>query len=225
MSRLPPGPTLYVLWAACSIGFSLILAGRSPESVTRILVLGFLVGQMLAVPLLRHFLPRSSPRTRFVVLAMFLAAAVEGFHMLSSPVFASLIVTRDTPPAQALANYALDLLFTLPAYLVIFTVIWLFISRHHFPPWPYALIVGFAQTIGDGGLFYFAGAPAMLAFLPYPMSNYHAINVLPFLAVRGSLRSSRPFTARSYLVIPAIVGVYLASGVLIRAVGRLAGIE
>ncbi|MCM8595774.1 hypothetical protein [Accumulibacter sp.] len=216
---------MYVLWAGCSIGFALIVAGLSPESVTRILVLGFLAGQLLALPLLGRFLPRSSPRHRFVVLAMFLAAAVEGFHMISSPVFASLIVTRATPPAQALANYALDLLFTLPAYLVIFTVIWLFISRHHFPLWAYVLIVGFAQTIGDGGLFYFAGAPAMLAFLPYPMSNYHAINVLPFLAVRGSLRSIRPLTARSYLVIPVIVAAYLASGALIRAVGRLSEFE
>lgn len=219
------GPKLYVAWATLAVGGSIALAGLTAESVTRLLVLGFLGAQLVFRESLAAALPSLAPRARFVVMGTLLAAVVEGFHMISTPVFPSLRVGRGTPPLQALESFALDLLFTVPAYLVIFSVICFFVSRYRYGTWAYVVVMGFAQAIGDGGLFFFASAPAMLVFLPYPMTNYHAVNVLPFLAVRGQLDPERPSSARSWLVVPAVVGTYLVCGALIKAAGRWSGLE
>jgi hypothetical protein len=138
---VPGGPALYVLWSALAIGGSIALAGLNPESVTRLLVLAFLVAQLA----FRERFAGASPRL--------------------------------------------------------------------------------AQTIGDGGLFFFANAPAMLVFLPYPMSNYHAVNVLPFLAARDRLDPGRPVGATARAVVPAVVATYLVCGALIQAAGRWAGLR
>lgn len=217
-------PRLYCAWAAVSIAFSLALAGPSAESVTRVLVLLFLLLQVVARERLASCVAGLKPYSRFVLLGTLLAAVVEGFHMISQPVFPLLRVTRSTSLPDALGLYALDLLFTTPAYLVIFTVIWRFVSRYEYSPWHYALVMGFGQVIGDGGLFFFAAAPAMLLFLPYPMSNYHAVNVLPYLAVRDELPPGRQAVRLRYLAIPGLVATYLACGAVIQWVGRLAGL-
>jgi len=223
--RSRTGATFYILWAALAVGGSIALAGLTAESVTRLLVLGFLGVQLAFREHLAAALPALAPGARFVALGTLLAAVVEGFHMISTPVFLSLRVGRGTPPVRALEAWALDLLFTVPAYLVIFTVIWLFVSRYRYGTWTYVVVMGFAQAIGDGGLFFFANAPAMLVFLPYPMTNYHAVNVLPFLAVRDGLEPGRPAGVRAWLVVPAVVGTYLVCGALIRIAGRACGLE
>ncbi|HEY3351253.1 MAG TPA: hypothetical protein VGM13_15870 [Thermoanaerobaculia bacterium] len=41
------GPKLYVLWAALAIALSISVAGLTAESVTRLLVIGFLFAQVL----------------------------------------------------------------------------------------------------------------------------------------------------------------------------------
>ena len=219
------GARLYVAWAAAAIGGSIALAGLTAESVTRLLVVGFLLLQLVFRKRLAASFPALAPGTRFVVMGTLLAAVVEGFHMISTPVFLSLRVGRGTPPLSALGAWALDLFFTVPAYLVIFTVVWLFVSRYRYETWTYVVVTGFAQAIGDGGLFFFANAPALLVFLPYPMTNYHAVNVLPFLAVRDQLDPARPSSARSWLVVPTVVGTYLVCGALIKAAGRWSGLE
>ena len=219
------GPTLYCLWAAGAIGLAIALAGLTPESVTRLLVIAFLFVQIALRSKLAKALPSLAPRLRFVVLGTLLAAVVEGFHMISSPVFLSLRIGRDTPPAQGLKFYELDLLFTVPAYLVIFSVIWFFVDRYRYATWPYVVVMGFAQAMGDGGVFFFANAPALLAFVPYPMTNYHAINVIPFLAVRDGLRPGRTGGARAWLVVPAVIATYLVCGAVIKALGRRLGLE
>jgi len=219
------GPVLYCLWASCAIGLSIALAGLSSESVTRLLVIAFLFGQILWRSALVKAFPQLAPKTRFMTLGTVLACVVEGFHMISMPVFPSLRIGWDTPVAQGLVYYALDLLFTVPAYLVIFAAIWHFIQRHHFTLWRYILVMGLAQALGDGGLFFFLNAPAMLVFLPYPMTNYHAINVIPFLAVRGDLGHGRPAGIGSYLAIPGVVGTYLVCGATIKLLGRHFGLE
>jgi hypothetical protein len=222
--RIPLGPALYVLWSALAIGGSIALAGMNAESVTRLLVLAFLLAQLALRERLADAFSGLAPKIRFVVLGTLLAAAVEGFHMISTPVFLSLRVGRGTPPARALASYGLDLLFTVPAYLAIFSVIAFFVFRYRYGTWAYVVGVGFAQAIGDGGLFFFANAPAMLVFLPYPMSNYHAVNVLPYLAVRGGLHPARRGGAAAWAVVPAVVATYLVCGAAIQAVGRWAGL-
>jgi hypothetical protein len=143
--------------------------------------------------------------------------------MFSKPVFDSLLVTRHTPLLSGILNYGIDLIFTIPAYLLIFLVIWLFVARYYLPLWPYILIFGAAQMFGDGGLFYFVSTPAMLAFLPYPMSSYHAMNVLPFLTVRETLPTGSCLSRQVYFAVPAIIAVYLVCGSLILFLGQSFG--
>ena len=218
-------PALYCLWAAFAICSAIAFSGFSAESVTRLLVIVFLFGQIALRSMLVKALPRLAPKTRFIVLGTVLAAVVEGFHMISTPVFLSLRVGSDTSFAQGLINYAFDLLFTVPAYLVIFSVIWSFVSRYRYSLWQYVVVMGLGQTLGDGGLLYFLNAPAMLLFLPYPMTNYHAINVIPFLAVHDDLKCDRPASAWMCLAVPGLIGIYFICGVIIKLLGRFFGIE
>lgn len=218
------GPALYSVWAIVTIGLSIGVSGLSPESVTRLLVIALLLGELALRPMLVDALPALASRTRFLVLGTLLAAAVEGMHMISMPVFLALRIDRETSFAEGLVRYALDLLFTLPAYVVIFSLLWFFIIRYRYTLWNYILVMGLAQTLGDGGLFFFIDAPAMLFFLPYPMTNYHAINIIPFLAVRDHLPPARSISAGRYLAIPALIGAYLVCGAIIKLVGRSLGL-
>jgi len=219
------GPALYCLWATLAIGLSLAVAGLTPESITRLLVVAFLFGQIAARSQLVKLFPGLAPRTRFIALGTGLAAVVEGFHMISKPVFASLRIGPATSFGQGVFYYALDLLFTVPAYLVILAVIWHFINRYQFTFWQYVLVMGLAQALGDGGLFFFLNAPALLVFLPYPMTNYHAMNVIPFLAVRDQLRPQRPRSGYAYVAIPVLLVTYFVCGALIKVLGRSLGLE
>lgn len=219
------GPGLYCLWATLAIGLAIALAGLSSESMTRLLVMVFLFSQIALRSLLIKALPGFAPKTRFIVLGIALAAVVEGFHMISMPVFPSLLIDRDTSFAQGLVFYAIDLLFTVPAYFVIFSAIWHFINQYHYTLWHYIVVMGLGQTLGDGGLFYFLNAPAMLFFLPYPMTNYHAINVIPFLAVRDHLKDARSASTLTYLAIPGLIGAYFICGAIIKLLGRVFGLE
>lgn len=218
-------PKLYCLWATISICLAIAVAGLSDESITRILVIIFLLCQIPLRTVLVKALSWLSPKTRFVVLGTLLAAVVEGFHMISKPVFLSLQITRNTSFMHGLTNYALDLVFTVPAYLVIFSVMWWFVNRYEYKFWQYVVVIGMAQALGDGGIFFFIAAPPMLLFLPYPMTNYHAINVIPFLAVQDNLNEKRIPSSYSYLAIPAIIGTYLVCGAIIKVFGRAFGLE
>lgn len=217
-------PAAYVTWAALSIGGAVAISGLNAEAVTRLLTVAFLLGQLLLRGPMTAARPRAAPAARFVLLGTMLACVVEGFHMISTPVFASLRIARGTPLGAAGARYAADLLLTVPAYLVIFRLIWAFLRRYHYTPWQYIAAVGLGQVLGDGGIYFFAAQPAMLLFLPYPLTNYHAINVLPFLATRAQLPAERADSPRRWLVIPALIALYFVCGALIRVVGRRAGL-
>lgn len=219
------GPALYCLWATIAIGLAIAVGGLSSENITRLLVLVFLFVQIAWRSLWVKSLAWMAPKARFIALGTFLAAVVEGFHMISMPVFSSLRIGWDTPLTQGLLYYALDLIFTVPAYLAIFSAIWYLINRYHYPLWHYVVVMGLAQALGDGGLFFFFNAPAMLLFLPYPMTNYHAINVVPFLAVRDRLSDRRLPIAFTYLAIPGIIATYLGCGAIVKLLGRFFGLE
>lgn len=223
--RFGIGARLYCLWAAIAIGLSVAAAGLTAETVTRLCVLAFIVAQYVFRAALVKALPALAPRTRFIVMACVLAAVVEGFHMISKPVYPSLVIGWETPPAEALRRYALDLVATLPAYVVIFAVIWYFINRYRYGFWSYVVLMGLGQALGDGGIFFFAEAPQLLVFLPYPMTNYHAVNVIPFLAVRGALAPARDARGWPWLAVPALIGTYLVCGAVIKLAGRAAGLD
>lgn len=223
--RFGIGARLYCLWAVTAIGVSMVLAGPIAETITRLLVLAFIAAQYVFRAALVNALPRLAPRTRFVAMGVLLAAVVEGFHMISKPVYSSLLVGPDTSPADALRFYAIDLLVTTPAYVVIFAVIWFLINRYHYGLWSYIVTMGLGQALGDGGVFFFAAAPQMLAFLPYPMTNYHACNVLPFVATRDALPAARAAGWRSWIAVLVLIAVYLVCGSLIKLAGRAAGLD
>lgn len=223
--RFGIGAKLYCMWAAISIGLSIVLAGPTTETITRVLVLAFIAGQYVIRARLVNALPKLAPRARFITMGVLLAAVVEGFHMISKPVYSSLVVGLDTPPSDALRFYAIDLLVTTPAYVVIFAVIWFFINRYHYALWSYIVVMGLGQALGDGGVFFFAAAPQLLVFLPYPMTNYHACNVLPFVATRDALPVARAAGRRSWVAVPALIAVYLVCGSFIKLAGRAAGLD
>lgn len=150
---------------------------------------------------------------------------VEGFHMISMPVFLSLRIGWNTSLLQGSLQYALDLIFTVPAYIVIFSVIWYFINRYKYTLWQYVFVMGLAQALGDGGLFFFLGAPSMIFFLPYPMTNYHAINIIPFLSVRDRLSQERSSGAFAYFAIPGVIGTYFICGAIVKFLGKSLGLE
>ena len=222
VSRAPGWPAVYCAWAAIAIATSLALAGLNAESVTRVLVLAFLALQLACRGFVVRAVAWMAPRTRFIVTGTLLAAIVEGVHMISTPVFLSLRVDRTTPVLRALENYGTDLAFTIPAYIVIFGVIWWCLTHYRFTTWRYVFVMALAQALGDGGLFFFAASPGMLLFLPYPMTNYHAVNVVPYLSVRGELPPSRR-PHGSLVALVAVIATYLACGAAIRLVGTALG--
>jgi hypothetical protein len=71
----------------------------------------------------------------------------------------------------------------------------------------------------------FVGEPHMLAFLPYPMSNEHAMNLMPFLAVSAQLPQGRSAGWRRFLVILVVVLTYLVCGALIGLAGAATGLH
>ncbi len=145
-------PKLYTAWALVAIGLSLVAGGLKAENVTRLAVITFLGLQIPLRDRLTRALPGLAPRTRFVLMGMLLAAVVEAFHMNSMPVFLSLRIDDHTPWLQGLMAYGLDLLFTEPAYLVIFLVIWRFIRLYRYTFWQYVFVMGLGQTATDFAL-------------------------------------------------------------------------
>jgi hypothetical protein len=214
----------WCVWSALAIALSVAVGGLSRENVTRLCVIGFLVVQAPFARVLERARV-GSPRVRFVLLATLLAAVVEGFHMTSMPVFPSLRVDLDTPVAEAARRYLVDLAFTVPAYLVIFNVLFEYVSRVQFSALEYAFIAALGQALGDGGLFFFVAAPPMVAFLPYPMTNYVACNLLPWFAIRAELSPPPRSAWVRWALVPALVATYFVNGALIKVAGRALGLS
>jgi hypothetical protein len=149
------------------------------------------------------------------------AMAVEMFYMISKPLSASLLVTSSMPPSQAARNTAVDLVLTLPAYVIIFFVIWLLERRFHYSPFSFFSLMALGQALGDGGAFFLTN-PGALVLIPCVMLNYWAMNFVPYLVTRGNIPQDRNWRA---IVLP-LVGLpiaYFATGGIIMAVGRKLG--
>lgn len=220
-----PLPALYCLWAFLVLLIAFMAGGFSAENCTRGLVIIFLLWQVIERDRLVKLFSWLNPRWKFVMQGTLLAAVVEGFHMISVPVFKAVRFTSEMSAGQMLTAYVVDLVFTVPAYLVIFNLIWYFINRYQYSLWKYIILMGIGQMLGDGGLPFFLAAPPMILFLPYPTTNYHAVNLIPFLAVRDSLNPAREKSAKAYLVVPALIATYFLCGCCIRIVGSCFGYE
>jgi len=86
-------------------------------------------------------------------------------------------------------------------YVVVFLVIWHFINKYKFVLWEYVLFIGLGQALGDGGFFFIAN-PFALIMLPYVMISYHAMNIVPFLAIKDNL--SPKSNSKLRFIIPPI---------------------
>lgn len=206
---------IYLAWAVVVFSIVFWKDGLNPENLTHIGVLAFLAIALVLYRVSKKETGVRNPRLFFITRCALFAAIVEGFYMISNPVFPSLRITAAMPFAQVIRNYSIDLLFTIPAYFLIFYVIWRLINKFHYRIWEYVIIMALGQALGDGirGFFY---QPGLLLLLPYVMVNYHAMNVVPYLKVKNSLVGEG---SKSFLrfVVPIILlpAVYLFSGLII----------
>jgi len=146
---------------------------------------------------------------------------VEGFYMITTPVLPSLRIVAGMTAHHMVVNYLIDLSFTIPAYVFIFNVIWRLIKTYSYRPWEYAILFALGQALGDGSRTFLFN-PGLLAFLPYIMINYHAMNVAPFLSIRENLQSQpRDGLWKWFVPILFIVGAYLVSGLAIYSVAAI----
>ena len=141
--------------------------------------------------------------------------------MISRPLSPSLIITSGMAPAQMFHNYAIDALFTTPAYFVIFWVIWKIITRYRYTLWEYVVFISLGQALGDG-MTYFSANIAQLFLIPYIMVNYQAMNVVPFLLVRSNIQPHHNAGTIKKLIVPLVIipAVYFVAGAVILTIGR-----
>lgn len=205
---------LYVLWAVLT--FTLVFAKNrlSADNVTHlgIIVFFFVTLWIGRLEKNRHI---ANAKLFFIVRYVCYAAVVEGFYMITEPVLHSLRITSGMAINRMVKNYAIDLSFTLPAYVLIAYVVWRLASKYDYGPWDYSILVAIGQALGDGNRAFLA-KPTLLVFLPYVMINYHAMNLAPFLAIEKNLPKTRDRGPWKWVApIVVVVGVYLICGLAI----------
>ena len=130
---------LYLFWAIPAIMIALMAGKASPENLTRIMVVAFLLVQIALRKRLSGFGARFTPAVRFVLGGIILACIVEGFHMISTPVFPAVKVFPTTTAAEAVKFLIIDLVDRVPAYVVIFSESWDFAKRFEYTTLKYVL--------------------------------------------------------------------------------------
>lgn len=214
---------VYGAWATLLVLAVLAREGLSANNVTRLLVVAYLLAGLGWYALTRRHTVRQGSAA-FVLRCTASALAVELFYMPSRPVFAALRWTRATPVATLAKHALIDLAFTAPAYLVIFSVCWLLLRRYRYRVAEYALLFSLGQALGDGNAFFVAN-PGALWLAPWVMLNYQAINVVPYLRARPHLAGERSSAARLVAPLVAIPATYWVMGACIKLVGRRLGLE
>lgn len=175
-------PKIYIVWFVVSL---LIVFGAgkfSNDNITHIILLIILILSLYVF----KFLKPKNPGRFFIVSCVILASLGEGTYMISKPVRDYLIITKDSTVAQFFHNYAIDLILTVPIYILIFSLIWALINKYKYSKWEYIFFMALGQAMGDGNSFFLLN-PGMLLFVPFIMLNYHAMNVAPFLSIQNSL--------------------------------------
>jgi hypothetical protein len=195
------------------------------DSITRLLILTYFLLNLWWFYKKGRFLELGRPGGTFIIWCTINAMAVELFHMISKPLSPSLLITSQTSPGRALENISIDLVLTLPAYLVIFWVIWRLAKRYRYSPFAFFFLMALGQALGDGGGFFLVN-PGALILIPYVMLNYWTMNFVPYLVVRKSLPETAPPVGNwKSIVFPIVllpVTYFIAGGIII-AGGRLLG--
>ncbi|MFH1316891.1 MAG: hypothetical protein ABII01_05205 [Candidatus Woesearchaeota archaeon] len=212
--------SIYIIWAVVVFSVTFITKGFDPDNITHFLIIIFFLAQLALFPLIKVISKMFTPKLIFITLAVIFAALVEGFYMLTNPVFKSLKFTAGMSFEKMLSNYLVDLIFTIPVYIVVFFVIWYFINRYDYKLWEYLIFISLGHAIGDG-FFFFLASPIMIIFIPYVMINYHAMNLVPFLLVNNKLKPKNKSWMKYVLPPIAIIILYLLSGMIINTVGQL----
>ncbi|MCL5774656.1 MAG: hypothetical protein M1333_00425 [Patescibacteria group bacterium] len=204
---------LYLAWSALVIVLVFAKTGFTTDNITHFFILVYLGLSLLLLK--KKKTPAENPKRQFILLCTISAAVVEGLYMIQMPVFPALRVIAGMTMGQILRNYAIDLAFTIPAYFVIFRVIWFLINKYQYNVWQYAILMALGQALGDGSRTFLAN-PGLLVFLPYVLINYHAMNLSPYLKIQNTLpvpRSSSFFKYLSPLIILPLV--YVLCGLVI----------
>ncbi len=214
---------IYVLWIIASYIISFTSQGMNSDNFTHLLIAGFLILQLISYPILKKISKQLSSKYFFILAGTIFAAIVEGFYMISNPVNKALIITTETSFVGIIGNYVIDLIFTIPVYIVVFFVIWHFINKYDYEIWQYLLLFGLAQALGDG-LFFFISAPLALILIPYVMMNYHSMNLIPFLSVKDNISPNKSGIMKYLLPFISIIIIYFIAGFLINFIGSSIGL-
>ncbi len=214
---------LYVIWAVAVFLFVFIKDGLNLDNLTHMAILVFFFATLAFYYRSGRQKAVKNPKYFFITRGMLLAAAVEGFYMISKPVFDSLVITAGMPVEQMLRNYFIDLLFTLPAYGLIFYIIWRLINKYQYSFWEFFILMALGQALGDG-IVTFLTNPILLLLIPYVMINYHAMNAIPYLKIKDTLPVGRLKTGwRFVMPLVLIPATYVFSGVIIYTVAAIFG--
>jgi len=212
--------SLYAFWAVIVFALTFISKGYNPDNITHILIIIFFLVQLTTYPLIRVVSKKFSPKITFLIFGLIFAAVVEGLYMISDPLFESLKFVAGISIGKMISNFLIDLVFTIPVYIVVFLVIWYFINKYNYKLWEYLLFISLGQALGDGGI-YFLASPFMLVFLPYVMINYHSMNLIPYLLTKNNLKPQNNSWMK-YVVPPiSIIVLYILFGIIINIIGPL----
>lgn len=224
MIRLIPVPfLLYLFWSACTLLLTFYMKGWDVDNITHILLLCLLSVTLMWALKTRSAQRPKNPRLLSVGAGVLFAALAEGCYMISQPFLLSLTIRSGMPIMQMIRNYSIDLMFTLPVYVFIFSVIWRLINRYRYGRWEYIFVFALAQALGDGNQT-FLHAPTLLLFIPYVMINYHAINLAPYLVIERHLPQNRSDSHwKLPLAVLSIVLTYLVGGAIIVGLSRVLG--
>lgn len=219
---------IYAAWTGAVVLICLLRDGLSPDNITRLLIVAFL---LLNLAWYRFTNSSEHPgrMSSFVIHCSLGALVVEGCYMISRPVFACLRVDANTSFATAVRSTLTDFAFTLPFYLLLFSLFWFLINRFSYKISEFILVFSLAQSLGDGNAFFIAN-PAMLLFAPYVMLNYQAIIITPWLRARPHLPTRRQGglsqrVLRLLLPLVLVPAVYWLGGAAIIIVGRQFGLS
>jgi hypothetical protein len=222
-------PTLSFVMLGIWFGLSLVVGlfhdGTGRDSVTRLLILAFFLLSLWWFYRKGRFIEIKHPGRTFIAWCTINAMAVEIFHMFSRPLSPSLLITVHTPWVRALKNISIDLMLTLPAYLIIFLVIWRLLERYYYSAFPFFFLIALGQALGDGGVFFMVN-PGALLLIPYVMLNYWAMNFVPYLVVQKNLfKPVLPACNWKANLLPVLILplVYWITGGVILAIGRSLG--
>ncbi len=215
-------PVLYICWAIVAISLTFYIGGLSNDNLTHIVILVLLIFSLGIF----CFLNPVNPGRFFISSCVMLAALGEGAYMISKPVLDSLLVPRDAKVGLFLHHYVIDLAFTLPAYVLIFFVIWKLITTFRYSRWEYIFLVGLGQAIGDGSSFFLMN-PGLVWLIPFIMLNYHAMNVAPYLRIEKFLseKNRRDSKWKYPLTLGAVFASYFFSGTVIKIAARALGMD